>query len=413
VVIRRRYAPPLRRPRRFAVRTEPIIELDAPVGDVEHDFGDELSRWGGFRHRSQLRRDPAFMRRRHEIDAVLSGYEWDLRATRPPGSVGPVRAVAWNIERGKRLEPLLGVLAEREEVANPDLVLLTEVDVGMGRSRNEHVARRIGEALGLGWIFAPSHLVLAPGDHAELDHGIPNTRSLHGVTLLSRFPVRRVVGVSLPEYVDKFHTLEKRLGDKRALVAEVDAPGGPIAVASVHLDPFCPPRHRARQMRLVTAAIERMGCHRALLGGDLNTNTYHLGSVAGLGIDIAHKLLRFGFEETVRQYMTPEQVFERSVFGVLAKAGLTIEGFNQRETATLYYDINDPELIDKSRDYLPAPMLRWLTRKLEPWSGCVPLRMDWFAGRGLRPLRSSVLERPRYQGGHVSDHDPVIVDFEA
>ncbi len=388
------------------------MSIDADARTIEHAFGEELARWGRYRHRALLRRDPSFARQRPSIEAVLSGYEWDVsRVQSVPSSQRPLRAVAWNIERGKRLDALLGVLAERPELANPDLMLLTEVDVGMGRSGNEHVAARIGEALGMGWVFAPSHLVLSPGDHAERDHGVDNSRALHGVALLSRFPIRRVVGVPLPEFVDKFHVLEKRLGDKRALVAEVDAPGGALVVAAVHLDPFAPPRHRARQMRLVTEAMARMGHERALLGGDLNTTTYHLGSIAGLGLDIAGKLLIHGFEGTVHRYMTPERTAERRVFDELARAGLTVDGFNQTELGTLYYDIHNPELIDKSRDYLPKPVLKWLMRRLEPWAGAVPLRTDWFAGRGLTPQRAAVVARPRFKGGHVSDHEPVVVEF--
>lgn len=411
-MVSRRQAPPLRPPRRFAAKAEPIVDLDTDSRTIEHDFGPKLSRWGRYPHRALLHRDPAFVRSRPQIEAILGGYEWDISCARPGSRPKPLRAVAWNIERGKRLDALLGVLAERPELADPDLMLLTEVDLGMGRSGNEHVAARIGEALGLGWVFAPSHIVLSPGDHGERDHGVDNTRSLHGVALLSRFPIRRVVGVPLPEFVDKFHVLEKRLGDKRALVAEVEAPGGPLVVANVHLDPFSPPRHRARQIRLVTDAMSRIGCERALLGGDLNTTTYNFGSIAGLGLDVAGKLLRHGFEGTIHRYMQPEIGAERRVFEVLQRAGLRIDGFNQTDVGTLYYDANNPELLDKTSDYLPRPVLDWLVRRLEPWAGAVPLRTDWFAGRGVTPRRAEVVMRPRYKGGHVSDHEPVVVEFE-
>src|SRR5690606_9302786 len=137
---------------------------------------------------------------------------------------GRLRAAAWNVERGKRWRPLCGVLQEHPQLRALDVLLLTEVDHGMGRSGNRDVAARLAEQLGMGHVFAPSHLVLSPGDHAEQDHGVPNTLALHGSALLTRLPVRRVLGVGLPEYGDKLDALERRLGSKRALLAELEAP---------------------------------------------------------------------------------------------------------------------------------------------------------------------------------------------
>lgn len=386
------------------------MEIDRPAHGLDHGLAPDLSRWGSLRTRRRLHRDPSFRRRKTEIEDVLTGWEWDLTAATAREPTTHLRAVAWNIERGKRFEPLCGALAEHPDLCGADLLLLSEVDAGMGRSGNRHVARELAERLNMGWVFAPSHLVLAPGDHGEQDHGLYNTRALHGVALLSRWPIRRICGVPLPEYFDKFHVLEKRLGDKRAIVAEIELPDGPLCVAAVHLDPFCPPRHRARQLRMVLAAVERFGIERVLLGGDFNTTTYDLGSAFGLAIDIAHKLVRFGFRGTVEQYMTPEQVFERRVFDALGRARLTVHGFTEPGRGTIYYDINDPELIEKSRDYLPKPVMRWLMRRLEPWDGTVPLRMDWFAGRGLAAQRCRTIERPRHKGSLISDHNPLVVD---
>jgi hypothetical protein len=50
-------------------------------------------------------------------------------------------------------------------------------------------------------------------------------------------------------------------------------------------------------------------------------------------------------------------------------------------------------------------------RKLEPWAWSVPLKMDWLAGRGLQPLERGVVQRPRHRGLHVSDHEPIVVEF--
>ena len=354
-----------------------------------------------------------YRRIRSEIDRILEGFEWNLE---PSDSAAPardaLRAVAWNVERGKQLSGVIELLQEHPDLREADLVLLNEVDIGMGRTGNRNVPRSIAAALGMSYVYCNLELLLSPGDAFERDHGQPNTLSLHGSALLSRLPITGVFAVTLPEYFDKFHDYEKRLGTKRALICEVQGSTGPICVVVVHLDPFAPPRHRARQMELVVQAIESTGHRQVLLGGDLNTNTYDLGSKPGLAVNLAHKLVRLGFDETIRQYMTPERIFERGTFEVLERAGLEVDDFNDRSRGTTYFDINDPELLDWTQRYVPAPARMWLRRRLQPWGGAVPLRIDWFAGRGLRPLDTAVVDRPHLREQALSDHNPLRVDVD-
>ncbi len=392
---------------------EDPVEVTTPTRTLEHALGPQLARWATVRSRTALLRDRGYRRHRAEVRALLHGFAWDLRAAtaRQTAQPGKLRAIAWNIERGKRWDALCGVLAEHPQLRDADLLLLNEVDLGMGRSDNRDVAAQLGQRLGLGHVFATSHLVLAAGDTAELDHGRPNTQALHGVALLSRFPVRRVCGVGLPEYADKLGAVERRLGAKRALLAEVQAPGAPLLVAVVHLDPFSSPRHRAWQLRRVVSALPRLSDRHVLLGGDFNTNTYDLGSPLRLSMNLGAKLLRSGVAGTVAHYMIPDQRIERSVFDALAHAGLTTEGFVDRDSGTLRYDLNDPEYLEKTQRALPRSAYRWLLRRLEPWGGAVPLRLDWLAGRGIQPAAAWTVDRPRYLGGHVSDHDPIGVEL--
>lgn len=381
--------------------------------ELVHSLGPVLPRLARLRSRAALLRDPVYREVAAEIERVLDGFAWDLRPVQsPPPRKRTFTAVAWNLERGKRFEAAAHLLQSRPRLRDADLYLLTEVDLGMGRSGNRHVARDLAQALGTGWVYGNMELLLSPGDAFERDHGLDNTLAMHGCALLTRWPVSRFEAISLPEYHDKFHADEKRLGGKRALLCEVLLPEGPLTVAVVHLDPFASPRHRARQMQMVVEAIDRMGNRHVLLGGDLNTNTYDLSSKVGLAMNVAHKLVRFGFAGTVAQYMTPEQVFERGTFEAMRAAGLEIDGFNDRGRGTTHYDLHDPELDDWTRRYIPGFAHAWLRRRLEPWNCCVPLRIDWFAGRGLRPADPEVIERPLFEGRPISDHDPLIVDFE-
>ena len=389
---------------------KPGFVPSSPRSELNHDLRTELDHFATIARRRTLERDARYRRLRPEIERILSGFEWSL-SERPCAQGGHLRAVAWNIERGKRFSSVVATLTEHPELRGADLVLLNEVDIGMGRSGNLNVPRELASALGLDYVYCNLDLSLSPGDAFERDHEAPNTLSLHGSALLTRLPVNRIDAVDLVEYRDKFHALEKRLGCKRALLCEVQLTHGPITVVVVHLDPFAPPRHRARQMRRILDCVEAFGNEQVLLGGDFNTNTYDLGSKVGLAFNLAHKFVRFGFEGTVRQYMTPEQVFERGLFNVLKKAGFQVEGYNDRALGTIYYDVSDPEFNDWTERYVPPLVHDYLRRQLRPWGGIVPMRLDWMAGRALEPLSAAVVDRPTVGPMAVSDHNPIRADF--
>ncbi|MCB9706520.1 MAG: endonuclease/exonuclease/phosphatase family protein [Myxococcales bacterium] len=384
-----------------------------PRQDLEHELGEALDELARLRRRRHLRRDDRYRELEPELARLLQGFAWDTTiAPRPPTLPRRIRAVAWNIERGKRFAALRGAIDQDPLIRDADLLLLTELDIGMGRSQNLDVPRELAAHLGMSYVFANQHVVLSPGDSGERDHGVANRLGLHGCALLSRLPIRRFCAVTLPEYKDKFHALEKRLGDKRAILAEVEVEGGVVTVAVVHLDPFAPARHRARQLRRILRAAAAFDDRRLLLGGDLNTSTYDFGSSIGLTLNLMHKALRFGFEGTIDQYMRPGEVFERAVFRALEAAGLTTEGYNDPAVGTIYYNVNDPEVIGKTLEYVPKALWSWLQRRLEPRGGIVPFRFDWFAGRGLAPSAPRVIERPSWRGVQVSDHNPIVVEVE-
>ena len=399
--------PALSRKTRTLSASEVGVFPDRHTSRLSHDLVPVLPELAAIRRRRSLVRSPAYRRHRDEIDRVLAGFEWSLTERTP----GPptLRAVAWNIERGKHLRGVANLLASHPDLKDADLILLTEVDIGMGRSGNVNVASELARVLGMDYVYGNMELLLSPGDAFERAHGQPNTLALHGCALLTRLPVRRFHGVRLPEFRDKFHAYEKRLGGKRALLCEVLLEDGPLTVVIPHLDPFAPPRHRAHQMRLLLREVERFGPDRVLLGGDLNTNTYSLGTRAGLAANVLYKLGLVGFDETIRHYMTPDRKFERGVFRALRGHGYEIDAFNDRSQGTCFYDIHDAELADWTRTYVPSVVWRWLRRKLEPWQGRVPLRLDWMAGRGIGAATAGVVPAPRLVGVPVSDHNPIWV----
>lgn len=320
-----------------------------------------------------------------------------------------VRVAAWNIQRGRRFDELLRALRDEPALAAADVLLLAEVDCGMARSANRHVARELAGALGMSYAFGVSYLVLED-DWGESVDGVANERALAGTAILSRAPIEAVENVDVPELRDKFSSSEKRLGKKRALVCRL-AGARPLTVAACHLDSNASPQGRARQLEAIVAAGERLAGDGALLvGGDLNTTTYDLAGPASLARNLLHKLVVTGFDETVRQYMTPERRYERPVFEVLRAHGLAVDGFNDRESGTLHFDINDEYALQKTRRLVGAPLTRLLVRKLEPWNGRVPARLDWFAGRGVTPVAAATVDTGALASA-ASDHAAIVVDL--
>jgi endonuclease/exonuclease/phosphatase family metal-dependent hydrolase len=397
----------------------PLISMRRPIEHtLQHTLEPYLPWLAAIPSRRLLNRDPIYRKLRGEIDRVVAGLEWRLE----PLTCAPrrpfLRAVAWNIERGKRFDGIARLLRHDPLLREADLLYLTEVDIGMDRSGGRNVARELADLLGMGYVFANGYLLLSPGDRAERRHAWPTGLSLHGNALLSRHPIARFDGVALPEFKDRFHAVEKRLGQKRALIAEVRAPDGPITIAVVHTDPFAPPKHRAAQMRRVLAAVERYGNRRVLLGGDLNTNTWNFGGPVRLTIDWSHKALRFG-RRTFAHFLEPDRLFERPLFRALEEHGLITEGWNEPAAGTTYFDLSDEAALGRSRDYLPKFALRYLERRLAPWGGVLPLRIDWFAARELTPapghlpdtvLAATTCRRPTVDGQLLSDHDPIVAD---
>src|SRR5262249_40182378 len=92
--------------------------------------------------------------------------------------------------------------------------------------------------------------------------------------------------------------------------------------------------------------------------------------------------------------------------------GFSVEGFNERRSGTFSYDVHSPYAIAKSRAKVGRFLTWLLQRRLRPWNGLVPARLDWFAGRGLVPIGAAVVEARDAAGIPVSDHAAIVVDIQ-
>jgi len=342
---------------------------------IEHDLARHYEALRAIATRKRLHASPLWVEIGPEVERILDAVErGDHADTRPRTEL---RVVAWNIQRGLHFEALRDALLHDPELRTADALLLSEVDLGLGRSANRNVARELANALGMSYAFGVSYLALED-DHLELR--------------------------------DKYSSSEKRLGRKRAMLAELETDAGPIVLAQAHLDSTASSAQRAAQLATLIDRAERFG-PRVLIGGDLNTTTYDHSSTFALLRNVMHKLFVTGFDATVANFLTPELRYEVPVFDLLRTRGYAIDGFNDRGQATYEYDLGDPYTLDMIKRSVGGLLARFAVWKLRRWNGLVASRLDWFAGRGITPIAAKVLRPRTADHRRISDHEPIVVDL--
>src|SRR5262252_2144912 len=120
----------------------------------------ELARFDNTKH---LERSGLYRKVKPDFDRVLSTV-WQEESTLPSGfNSQSILAVAWNIERGIHIDSIIGFLRQHPSLITADLLLLSELDLGMARTGNRFVAREIAAALGMSYAFAPCYVALNKG----------------------------------------------------------------------------------------------------------------------------------------------------------------------------------------------------------------------------------------------------------
>jgi endonuclease/exonuclease/phosphatase family metal-dependent hydrolase len=386
---------------------------------LDHDLAPHYAALAAFRDRRALHASALWRRIGAEVARVLSSVErGDIDTPPPPWRPdGRLRVVAWNIQRGGRFAAMATALRTDPILRAADVLLLVEVDCGLGRSGNRNVPRDLALALGMSYAFAPSYLTIHD-DWGENPERTPNTTALAGTAVLTRWPIRAARNLDLPELRDKFSSRERRLGKKRALLVEIDGPGRrPWHLAACHLDSNASPADRVRQLVAVLDAVDHAQgdgplSTPALVGGDFNSSTHDLSSGWAMTREALRALFVRGLGRTVARYMRPEASEERGLFEELAERGFSIDGFNDLAAPTYHYDFADPYARQKLRR-LGGPALVWLARRLlRRWQGRLPAHLDWLAGRGLRTVEACVVTPQDESGTPVSDHAAVTCEVE-
>ncbi len=380
----------------------------------DQTFRPFLEEFARFQTTRELQSSNVYKKFEAEIQRVLDRV-WleDLAPPNPPAGES-VRAVAWNIERGMCLDGILQVLQEHPLVRNTDALFLSELDWGMARTGNRFVAREIASALQMNYAFAPCYVALTKGAGIEKDAGGQNQESLHGNALLSRFPLRGAHSLALPNGKDKMEGAEKRIGSQRAVIADIEHPRAPFRAVSLHLDAHSSQRHRYLQMRQVLDHLEKLRPRLpVLIGGDWNTTTHDASRALYSILGYCRRVL-MGVRNVVRNhYPHPESWFERRLFRELEHRGYNYRDLNTLGECTLHYNVQDIAANLNMGEWVPQWCFWFINWALGRTGGSCSLKLDWFAGKEIRPVApATALPNLKVGGKRISDHDPIIIDLE-
>lgn len=324
-----------------------------------------------------------------------------------------ISAAAWNIERGIVFDGIKNALTGDPRLADKDVYLVTELDHGMARSGNRFVAGEIAAALDLNYAFAPVYIALQKGSGVESEVAGENTKSIHGLAMFSKYPMRNIHAIPLPNGKDKMWGKEKRLGHLRALFADIEHPLGTFRAVTVHLDAHCSRAHRRLQMKIILDHLDTLPKLPTLIGGDWNTTGFNSQSSTRAIMGYWRRVF-MGPKNVAKNHLPyPERFFERPMFDDLERRGYSFREFNELGVGTLHYDVGSIEKNTNLRDWVPEwcfPFIFWAANRV---GGKVSGRLDWFAGRGIKPVEppQTIGELTTSDGTPLSDHDAIAIRF--
>lgn len=262
--------------------------------------------------------------------------------------------VAWNMERCLFPEASADQIRDKA----PDIVLLSEVDHGMSRTKQRHTSEVMAQALGMTYAFGVEFHELnlcGPTEHEFCDDDF-NERGWHGNAILSSVPFDKVTMIRLDDhghwFIGEFG--EPRVGGRNAIAAVVSSDAGPLCICSTHLESNSEQGHRAKQFDLLMDRLDSFAPDMPIIiGGDLNTGNH----------------------------MPPDFDWRKETL------------FDQAERRGYTWDNTEDGYTTR-----PSLITRNPTRKM---------KLDWFATRGFDGQEKSVISSLAPDGTPLSDHDAV------
>ena len=287
---------------------------------------------------------------------------------RPQPLGNRVTIAAWNAERCKYLPESAALL----DGIGADVMLLTELDIGMARSGNRHTVRELARMLGAGYAFGVEYVELGLGDDREKIWHMneSNAFGLHGNAVLSKAPLDRPAVVRLDDgarwFAGEQSTNERRIGARMAMIASLDVGGTPLLVASVHLESSTDAADRAAQVAVLLKTIEQRADGRTVvIGGDFNTSA-----------------------------LPPAETDDGAWFDDAASYEPMFARFS--DAGYQWHAANTRAATERMRpDGTPRPPYR---------------KIDWFFTRGAAVRRAVTVAAIDATRSAISDHDVIVID---
>lgn len=386
-----------------------------PPEILDHDLNQYFPDLLKFESTAEMHVSDLYRKIRPDVERIMNAVLVESFAPAVESEQDKVSALAWNIERGIQFDGILDALKRHEQLKDKDLLILTELDYGMARSGNRFVAQEIAHELGLNYAFAPVYIPLQKGSGVESEMDGENTVSIHGLAMFSRFPMKNVHAIPLPNGKDKMWGKEKRIGYLRAIVADIKHPAGEFRAVTIHLDAHCSRAHRALQIKIILDHLDTLSPLPTLIGGDWNTTGFNSQSSTRAIMGYWRRVFMGPKNVALNHLPHPERFFEKALFTGLEKRGFNFRELNNIGVGTLHYDIGSIEKNTNLRDWVPEwcfPFIFWAAGRV---GGIVSTRLDWFAAKGLRlapgtgPLTVGSLVTD--DGKALSDHDAITVDL--
>jgi len=161
-----------------------------------------------------------------EVDNSMSaGCRWGMNNT--------LKVIGWNAERGTFWNKFYGMVDSMDDIKEPHVILMNEMDIGMARSGNVHTVRRLAHKLGMNYAFGVEFLELTRGTREEQEstEGQRDALSLHGNAILTKCIIGESMILRDPldhrYFSDKAHRginangYEVRLGGRMGLFARI------------------------------------------------------------------------------------------------------------------------------------------------------------------------------------------------
>ncbi|MEZ4703741.1 MAG: endonuclease/exonuclease/phosphatase family protein [Bdellovibrionota bacterium] len=321
-----------------------------------------------------------------------------------------IQVCVWNIERGMQIEGIADSLKNHPTLSTSDVFLLNEVDKGMIRSGNLHIAQELSQRLDLHGVFVPSYLNLDRGNGAEQTRFQgDNTFALQGHAILSRFPMSEVEVVSLPNAKDHMLGIERQLGCENAIVARVHHPHGDFDVACAHLAAHSLRTQRVDQVKALIPCLSKR-LDALILGGDFNTTTYNSNNARNAFFTFWRRVFSGTGYCIKHVYPHPEKTYEKGLFEALSSIGLDHRFYNVDGGCTLDYDFKDPFIRESLGDWLLPWFFDFIEWSLKESDGKCSFKLDWMLGRGFHPQHPQIIADLPSGQHRYSDHHPIVVE---